>query len=74
MGHFTRNISEKDMTLRPSIQIDAALRYCLEQQVSLEKPVCFFDVTLIRKMRLPGSFKLPKRKVKRLALPECHQH
>jgi hypothetical protein len=61
------------MTLRPSIQIDAATRYCLDRQITFDKPVCLLDASLLRKLRLPGFFKPRKRKVKRLALTETRQ-
>jgi hypothetical protein len=58
------------VTLRPSIMVDAATRYCLEQSVSFEKPVAFLDSTVLRRVRFPVTFKYRKRKQKRLALPE----
>jgi hypothetical protein len=50
--------------------VDAATRYCLEQSVSFEKPVAFLDSTVLRRVRLPVTFKYRKKKQKRLALPE----
>lgn len=43
------------MTLRPSIQIDAATRYCLDRQITFDKPVCLLDSSLIRKLPLPTT-------------------
>jgi hypothetical protein len=61
------------MTLRPSIMIDAATRYCLEQSVSFEKPVTFLSASLLRCVKLPATFRYRKRRPKRLALPEKRQ-
>lgn len=58
------------MTLRPASMINAATRYCLEQQVVFDKPVVLLDSMVLRKMRLPATFKYRKRRKKRLALTE----
>lgn len=61
------------MILRPAIQIDAATRYCLEHGVEFKGRVVLLDSSLLRRLKLPGTFKPRKRKVKRLAITETRQ-
>ena len=58
------------MTLRPTTMVNAATRYCLEQQVTFDKPVILLDSSLLSRVKLPVTFKYRKRRKKRLALPE----